>query len=456
MDVRKMYKKILLVILVFITGCNNDWLAEKRDISLLIPTSLKDARRLLNDSFTMRKENRMLVSLAVDEYLITDEMFSTIDQFDDEVYTWKNTTYLPYLVEMFWGSPYKQIFYSNIVLECLEKISPRIDEQEEFNDIKGAALFFRARSHYNLAVQFCEPYTPGINDQALGVPIKLRSDIEASIVRSTLGETYKQIIEDLKEAIKLLRPNLPSIKLTPSRPAAIGLLARCYLSMADYESSYKYSNDCLQLYDKLIDYNTLDTLLAFPILLNNEEVLHDSDMQPLFLGNMAPYAIVDTALYNLFDNDDLRKSVFFLEDSNGYFTFRGVYHGKFGLFGGISVNEMFLIRAESATRLGYTDIALADMNRLLANRYAPNTFKQWEISDTEELLSNILLERRKELLFRGLRWEDLRRLNKEPGREETLTRTLNGVSYTLQPNDARYVFKIPESVIVETGIEQNN
>jgi hypothetical protein len=340
-------------------------------------------------------------------------------------------------------------------LECLESLTPRPDQQDEYNDVKGAALFLRARAFYTLATQFSEPYVRGVNDGAMGIPLRLRSDISAPVVRNSLGETYAQIIVDLKDAIDLLRADVPRLKLLVSRPAAMGLLARCYLSMADYESAYEYANACLQLYDKLIDYNSLDVTLRFPIPLNNEEVIHDSDMQPLYINNISPYAIVDSVLYSLYDRDDVRKSIFFAEEPGGFFNFRGVYLGDIGLFGGIGVNEVFLIRAECATRLGYLDIALKDMNTLLAKRYPSEAFKKWALTNGDELLTNILLERRKELLFRGLRWEDLRRLNRESGREEMLTRTVNGETYTLQPNDSQYVFKIPESVIMETGIEQN-
>jgi hypothetical protein len=50
------------------------------------------------------------------------------------------------------------------------------------------------------------------------------------------------------------------------------------------------------------------------------------------------------------------------------------------------------------------------------------------------------------LLFRGLRWTDLRRLQKD-GYTPVLTRVLNGTAYTLQPGDNRYTWPIPPDVI---------
>ena len=65
-----------------------------------------------------------------------------------------------------------------------------------------------------------------------------------------------------------------------------------------------------------------------------------------------------------------------------------------------------------------------------------------------------LKERRKELLFRGLRWSDLKRYNRD-GAGISLERTVNGTTYTLPPNDLRYAIAIPEDIIKMTGMPQN-
>jgi hypothetical protein len=67
----------------------------------------------------------------------------------------------------------------------------------------------------------------------------------------------------------------------------------------------------------------------------------------------------------------------------------------------------------------------------------------------------ILTERRKELIFRGLRWPDLRRLNKD-GAGVSVTRKLDGQTYTLTPNSLKYTWLIPQQVIdFNPGMPQN-
>jgi starch-binding outer membrane protein, SusD/RagB family len=68
----------------------------------------------------------------------------------------------------------------------------------------------------------------------------------------------------------------------------------------------------------------------------------------------------------------------------------------------------------------------------------------------------ILQERRKELPFTAdVRWEDLRRLNKDPNFQKTIVRVLNGTTYTLPPNDPKYVLPIPENEVQLSGLQQN-
>jgi hypothetical protein len=98
---------------------------------------------------------------------------------------------------------------------------------------------------------------------------------------------------------------------------------------------------------------------------------------------------------------------------------------------------------------------MGDLNTLLTARYHAGAFSPLSAASAAEALVLVLKERRKELLFRGLRWSDLRRFNLEKGKEVTLERQLNGTVHTLPPNDPRYVLPIPDIVIQLGGIPQN-
>ncbi|WP_286834445.1 RagB/SusD family nutrient uptake outer membrane protein [Sphingobacterium sp. UBA7038] len=166
-------------------------------------------------------------------------------------------------------------------------------------------------------------------------------------------------------------------------------------------------------------------------------------------------AKVDSILYGLYHSDDLRKVAFFKSNNNGTYGFKGSYEGSASLFDGITTAEILLIRSECYARSGKVELALSDLNHLMLNRWNNRkTFIPVETDSQKKALEIILLERRKELLMRGLRWMDIKRLNKE-GAGITLQRKLNGQTYTLHPGDQRFALPIPEDIIALTGMPQN-
>jgi tetratricopeptide (TPR) repeat protein len=281
----------------------------------------------------------------------------------------------------------------------------------------------------------------------------LEADFNQPTRRHTLQQTYDRIIADLKEAIELL-PDRPLVVLRSSKPAAQALLARVYMSMRDYENCLKYANDCLAIKDDLIDYNGGEGIAqggTYAFTRFHPEVIFESLALP---ASSFYYATVDSVLYDSYNDDDLRKTMFFAGRSP-IVPFKGNYASTAGShFSGHATDEVFLMRAECLARKGQTAAALTDLNHLLVRRWKTGTFVPFTAATAEEALDLILLERRKELVFRGVRWMDLKRLNKE-GRNIELVRNLDGQIYRLAPNDLRYAMAIPKDIIQMTGIAQN-
>jgi hypothetical protein len=166
-----------------------------------------------------------------------------------------------------------------------------------------------------------------------------------------------------------------------------------------------------------------------------------------------PRALIDTTLYESYMDDDLRKSAFFTA-SNGYHKFKGSYTRSNTFFTGITTAEMYLISAECYARLNDVDNAMEQLNTLLLNRISSGNFIPVTAVDQTDALNTILEERRKELIFRGLRWSDIKRYN-EMGASITLHRLIDGVTYTLAPNANYYALPLPDDIIRITGMQQN-
>lgn len=442
----------LLLLCLLSSSCMHDWLDTKPNKQLVVPTELKDLQAIMDNSLSMNyRATPSLFEVSADDYILTSEQWhSQSNVRNKNAYIWEADIFEGEGDDN-WNTSYRRIYYANVTIEGVDKIEKTAGNEDEWNNVMGSALFFRAASYTQLVTLFGELYDKEAADELLGVPIKMESDIDVIPNRATLKENYEMIIRDLEKASSLL-PIVPFIKTRPSRPASYGLLARVYLQLGDYDKSLKYADLCLNDMGGLLDYNTLDPSLSYPIPKFNEEVIFDvTMMRELLLFRLAS---IDPTLYDLYDDDDLRKQIFFVDDG-GIIVFRGTYVGEELLFAGLSTNEIYLIRAECYARLGDDQAALRDLNELLKNRYIRPSFEPISNLDGNELLKKILVERRKELVFRGQRWKDLRRLNREKETEIVLTRIIDGKVYQLKPNDKRYVLPIPDDVIQMSGIKQN-
>lgn len=319
----------------------------------------------------------------------------------------------------------------------------------------GQALYYRARSFLHAAFVWLPAYDSIHAKTDLGLPLRLNSDFNVTSSRSSVQETYKRIIDDLVSAIPLLAISPPH-KMRPSKAAAYALLARTYLAMRVYGRAGLYADSCLRLYDKLLDYNNSSMVglsSSYSFQRFNDEVLTVSGMRipGLLYNNIAK---IDSGLLQTYSNDDLRKVAFFKNNNDGTYGFKGSYERSTSYFTSVATDEVYLIRSECFARTGEIDAAMNDLNKLLSKRWKTGTFVPFLATNQNEALSLILKERRKELVMRGLRWTDIKRLNKE-GANITLKRLVNNKVYLLPPNDARFALPIPDDVISLSGISQN-
>lgn len=439
---------MIAVLILFSAGCQDEFLEKKPDKSLVIPSTLEDFQAVMDNSTVMNNEPALGL-LGSDEFYLTENLWESLyTSTERNSYIWAKEVYEGESPSG-WDKSYQQVFYANVVLEGLENLTVETQDLEEWNRLKGTAFFYRANAFYQLAQFFAPAYSETTADEP-GLPLRLTPDINVQVSRATLQETYDQIIRDLEEAAGLL-PEQILYKTRPYKPAVYALLARVYLSMSNYEKAGQYAGHCFQLYDTLLDYNNLDAVQSRPIPLLNDEVIYQSILNSYSVKNVA---LIDTTFYQSYADDDLRKAIFFNETSEGM-LFSGTYTGGISLFGGIATDEMYLIRAECYARAGKTVEAMNDLNTLLEKRWKAGAFVPLEAGNAKEALGLILGERKKELVFRGLRWGDLRRLNREQAFAKVLTRELNGETYVLPPNDVRYTYPIPDLEIELSGIEQN-
>lgn len=443
---------MIIAAFLLLGSCGKDFMDEKPDRRAVVPSSLEDCQAMADYTDVMNAFMPSLGEVGSDDYYLTYSTWNALTNASNKnAYLWAGEIFEG-STSPDWNNRYQQIFYANNILEVLDGMK-EVSDRNWYNSLKGTALFFRAFAHYQLAQVFSKPYINKGDNSALGIPLRLTSDLNVKSVQSTVAETYSQIVVDLEGAMELL-PEKSELKTRPNKTAASALLARIHLAMQEYALAEKYAEQVLVAKGySLMDYSELPVGTTYPIALYNKEVVFHSTLAGTpILANTRH--VVDSALFDLYADTDMRKTVFFRKTS-GQNRFRGSYAGSATYFNGLSLDEIYLISAECKIRMGNINEGLMRLNTLLAKRYKENTFFPLIGLDMENALDVVLNERRKELLFRGLRWTDLRRLNLDPTTARTLERELDGKIYTIEPNSPNYVYPFPDNVIQLAGLIQN-
>lgn len=443
-------------VLLTITSCSK-YLDIQSNDEQIIPKDLESLQKLLDNSVKMNTGIAVYGEVSADNYFIGQATYDMAVDWEKKKYIWQNDNAY---FDNDWSKGYTPVYITNLVLEQVQKINPAPDELANRNQVLGSALFYRANQYLSLLWTFAKPYNTATATTDLGIVLRNSSDFNEKSVRSSVKVCYDRVIQDLRTAIDLL-PDQPTHVMRPSKASVYGVLSRTYLSMAKYDSAYYFADKVLEINDDLLDYNNpaeVTVTSNFPFTRFNKEVIAHFQLTASSLFASYGSVYVDTLLYASYSQNDLRKQAYFLSGTSSYASMKGNYFGQppFGtfFFGGLATDEFYLVRAECLARMGKLIQAQADLNILLLKRYKTGTFQPYALTDQQDVIKLILEERRKELILRGLRWIDIKRLNLE-GANITVKRKIDGKEYVLPPNANRFALPLPIDIILETGMPQN-
>ncbi|MEX0987708.1 MAG: RagB/SusD family nutrient uptake outer membrane protein, partial [Bacteroidales bacterium] len=240
---------LIAVLLVFSAGCE-DYLdlkpydAQTADQLLLDETGI---RGLANGSLRMMKDqlgdetNNVYVRILFqttefpsDNVLIvkstTDPLWLSFNR--SHLLSQENTSYL-------WATGYKIILNCNMVINNAEIDASTSEIVKQYI---GENYFYRAITYFDLAKVFSFPPSHG-NDNP-GLILRTGLGGPDAKPRATVGETYAQIISDLKKSTELMTFRTDKIKYG-NRDAALGYLSRAYLFTEQYDSVIIAANQVL-------------------------------------------------------------------------------------------------------------------------------------------------------------------------------------------------------------------
>ena len=310
--------------------------------------------------------------------------------------------------ENMWMDAYYTINICNNVLGALSVVN-----EADRAQVEGEARWVRAMAYFQLVRFYGQAYEPGGNNSQPGVPLVLtptRKVDESSFVgRSTVEETYAQIIDDLAKAKNLL-PDDNGVQANKFTAAAI--LARVYLQMGRYADARDNASEVIESgnYSLVSDFasewnnddNTSEDIYAVQI--SSQDFLEATMVVfysiPAFGGRDGDIEIMQKHL-DLYDPSDARLALHY-EGAGAMRT--GKWRDQYRNQPVIRLAEMYLIRAECNARLGTSVGAPVD------DDYNATHTRAGLAAKTGVTLDDILLERRLELAHEGHRIHDIKRL----------------------------------------------
>ncbi|SKB40550.1 SusD family protein [Sphingobacterium nematocida] len=439
---------------IFLMLSCSDFLDAKQNYSQSDGTQLSDLQAILDDAEYMNKRSASLPEAASDDYFLPENNYSKLTQVGKEAYRWELRNYT---FPNDWANLYLQVYNANLCLEGLDKIVDKKTDIGIRNRIYGSAHFYRGYAYLALVTTFCKAYREEEASNDLGIVLREISDFNVNTSRSNLKASYKKIIDDLNIAVAYLS-NRVEIPLRPSKAAAYAALARTYLSMRNYHRAELYADSALMLHSEVMDFNDPNLKLGSNLPFANKynpEVVFYSAVGTYSISTAHPmYARIEKELYESYEANDLRKQAYFLPLADGY-RFKGMYSENTNFcFTGITTAELLFIKAECRARDKDIKATTDAIKLILQKRYKNGVYNLTQGLNQDNVLSWVLQERRKELLMRGIRYSDLKRLNVE-GAEIKLSRFVGGIQYSLLPNDARYAQPLPVDAVRLGGLEQN-
>jgi len=314
-------------------------------------------------------------------------------------------------INSFWNAAYNTINRANHVIQKTPLVDDPNFTDEKRKKIIGEATFIRALAYFDLARTFG------------GVQLYLEPTDNLSsrptLKRSTLQETYGQVLADLLRAEELLTDDVNRIRAT--RQTVWALRARLHLYQKDWEQAAFYAS---KLIDKTASYELLYPFSGWfknNIIGSRESIfeLQYSDQNPSQIrsqmqhptaGGTYRYAPTDNFVDLLNDptKGGARKALIgSVTQNNTRLWFGDLYYRLQATDPAyvFRIAEMYLIRAESRAELGQVKGALEDLNVIRKRA----DLADFSASTKNAILNAIDQERRYEFAFEAHRWFDLTR-----------------------------------------------
>lgn len=467
-------KRVLLYIMVvmplaLLQGCDDFLNIQPKGYT--IPSKYEDYRQLMNNAQMAKASDGYPVFITDDARFAGGDISNNFTSLDDNQKNLYSFAHGPIFnqgeTDNIWYYSYERIYVCNTVINNIMAVTD-VPESDKLN-LRAEAMVARAFEFLCLIGCYAPAYDKATASTDYGIPLIFSEDVgNLSYERSRVEVVYTQIKKDLDEALPHLLDKVPH-SFRPAKNVAYGFLARMYLMRGEYDKALENAKASLIFSEELVNLTEYtakpnayigrivrkdNMMVPYPEGIANPENIYARYQPQVFGLQLSVYASQD--LLDVYAKDlgegavDKRRELWYADNTFGGDIFDGysVYCQYIRANLALNNMEIILTAAECYARKGGSgDLTEASRlyNLLRDNRIENNVHVNF--TNPEDALRKVLDERRREFAFLGtFRFIDLKRLNKDSRFAKTITHEADGQTWTLPPNDNRYIFPLPPVV----------
>lgn len=338
-----------------------------------------------------------------------------------------------------WGSSYSAINEINNILHVLDNNPPETMTNELRESIAGQAHFLRALYYHNLSKIYGYDPKASIDEINYGsVPLMLEPVLKVEQVtypsRANVEAVYDLIYDDLEKSYNLLSGktvNSSNSEYYASAASAAALLSRVALYNEDFDRVIAEAGAALELAgSKFMPNNAYisgwrrmklpESIFEVVFHLGDHADPVNESLRATFTTRLEldestftnrGNVVASADLYGRYATNDVRRELFMnglgrnanRREITKFLSRSAINHDNVPV---IRVSEVYLNRAEAYAKSDMDDLARQDLNMIRERAgltAAPSTLTG------QNLIDEILLQRRLELAFEGHRFFDLKR-----------------------------------------------
>lgn len=333
--------------------------------------------------------------------------------------------------------------------------------------LKAEALVLRAYFHYLLVNKFAKAYNPATAETDPGIPyMKEDWDISIPAEKRTVKEVYENIIADLDAAIELNALPVQAVnRMRINKPAAYAAKALALISMQRFDEAAAAAQQALAINNVVNDYNQMLIYTTGYILGGSYPTVKRTPLKCeedyFFTYDIEFFNSITTEAWNAFEpghasHDKMATDWMMYDYLMGFgqsmtgldYTITYDFDSGWNQ-AGMKTTQMYLIIAENEIRKGNYDAAMEALDAIRVKRIDPAVYAplKGSVTTKAEAIARLKQTSHGENIYSYYNFINRKRWNQLDDYRQTLTKTMLGHLYELEPDSPLWIFPFPQNAV---------